>query len=107
MTKPSQPSPEAIRNAVRFPLKLPLAVRHGERDHQAHTHNISAGGVLFHVDTDLPAGFVIEFTIAMPGTVLGASSDVLVNCVGRVVRCELDSGRRLVAAIIDEYRFER
>src|SRR6266545_3028626 len=106
MVKPSQPSPEAIRNAVRFPLKLPLAVRHGENDHKAHTHNISAGGVLFHLDTDLPAGSAIEFTIAMPGAVLGASSDVLVNCVGRVVRCDLENGRRLVAAIIDEYHFE-
>ncbi len=96
-----------MRNAVRFPLKLPIAVRHGDKDHQAHTHDISAGGVLFHVDTEMPAGSAIEFTISMPAAVLGSPADVQVSCVGRVVRCESDHGRQLVAAIIDEYHFER
>jgi hypothetical protein len=96
-----------IRSAVRFPLRLPIAVRHATRRHMVETHDISAGGVLFHMDEDLTVGSTIEFTIAMPADVLGAPKDVLVNCIGRVVRCSADGGRRAVAAVIDEYRFER
>lgn len=103
-----KPDPESVlRNAVRFPLKLPLAVRYGDQDHQAHTHNISAGGVLFHADTEMPPGSAIQFTISLPAQVLGAPADVQVSCIGRVVRCESDNGRQLVAAIIDQYHFER
>jgi hypothetical protein len=100
-------SPKAVRNTVRFPLKLQADVRHGNKNHPAHTHDISAGGVLFHTDAKLPAGCKIEFTISMPGEVLGAKQDVRLNCAGRVVRSAEEDGQRLVAAIIDEYTFER
>ncbi len=96
-----------LRTAVRFPLRLPIAVKLSGEQHQAETHDISAGGVLFHLDTEMTVGSSIEFQISMPAAVLGASTDVLVSCEGRVVRCTVEGSRRAVAAVIDEYRFER
>lgn len=96
-----------IRSAVRFPLRLPIAVKTSDNETVAETENISAGGVLFQVDAAMSVGTLIEFTISMPQEVLGAPTDVLVNCMGRVVRCDEENGRRAVAAMIDEYRFER
>lgn len=96
-----------LRTAVRFPLKLPIAIKNLGEEHQAETHNISAGGVLFHLESDVKVGSSIEFSIAMPAAVLGASTDVLVTGLGRVVRCSVEGGGRAVAAVIDEYRFER
>jgi len=96
-----------MRGALRFPLKLPIAIKAGDEQHEAKTHNISAGGVLFHLDADMQVGSVIEFRIAMPAAVLGTAADVLVTGSGRVVRCEVEGNRRAVAAVIDEYRFER
>ncbi len=96
-----------LRSAVRFPLKLKIAVKDASGEHQAETRNISAGGVLFDVDTDVSVGSSIEFSITMPAEVVGAPSDVLVNCTGRVMRCAPQDGRRSVAAVIDEYRIDR
>lgn len=96
-----------MRSAVRFPLKLQISVKSAQGEQKAETRNISAGGVLFDVDTDLKVGSNIEFSIAMPADVLGTANDVLVNCQGRVMRCAPEDGRRAVAAVIDEYRFER
>jgi hypothetical protein len=96
-----------MRNSVRFPLRLPVALRTEEQKVQAQTQNISAGGVLFEVEQDLPVGSTIEFTIAMPAEILGLGKDVLVNCVGRVVRCFPEGDGRAVAAVIDDYKFER
>jgi len=52
-------------------------------------------------------GSRIEFNISLPASVLGTPNDVNVQCVGRVVRCSEEGPRRAVAAVIDEYRFER
>jgi len=41
----------------------------------------------------------------MPGAVLGTPKDVLVHCLGRVVRCSISQTQYLAAATIDEYRF--
>lgn len=99
---------QELRSAVRFPIKLPIALNSvAEAEASAETLDISAGGVLFHADTDMAVGSIITFSIAMPASVLGTPHDVMVNCVGRVIRCTEDSGRRSVAAVIDEYRFER
>jgi len=49
---------------------------------------------------------VIRFRIVLR-RLLGADTDVLVNCTGRVVRCREEKGKRAVAAVIDEYNFER
>lgn len=97
-----------MRSAVRFPIQLPVAIRTESGTYKATTTDISAGGVLFHSESPLAVGSTIEFTINMPGPVVGSSTDVLVNCVGRVVRCsEEKSGQADVAAVIDDYTFER
>ncbi len=96
-----------LRSALRFPLKLPIAVRAGDEQHEVETYNISAGGVLFHLDSQVDVGSTIEFRISIPAAVLGAAADVLVSGSGRVVRCTAAGKRRAVAAVIDEYRFER
>ena len=97
-----------MRSAVRFPIQLPVAIRTESGTYQAMTEDISAGGVLFHSESPVAVGSTIEFTINMPGPIVGSSTDVLVNCVGRVVRCsEQDSGPADVAAVIDDYSFER
>ena len=96
------------RSSVRFPLRLPLTIRTADaREHFAETADISAGGVLFHSTTALPVGTVIGFRIVLPASVLSTETDVLVNCTGRVVRAGDESGHKAVAAVIDEYRFER
>ena len=98
---------EELRSSVRFPLTLPVAVKAEDKEHRAETKDISAGGVLFYVQADMLPGSQIEFNIAMPAAVLGTAADVLVKCVGRVVRCSQEGDRRAVAAVIDEYHFER
>jgi hypothetical protein len=98
---------EEMRSSVRFPLQLPVEIKADDQSHQAETRDISAGGVLFQMDTPLKAGSAIEFRIAMPAEVLGTASDVKVHCVGRVVRTFSEEGRTSVAAVIDEYFFER
>jgi len=100
---------EELRSSVRFPIKLPIAVRTDMvgSEHAAETRDISAGGVLFNVEADMPVGSIINFSIAMPASVLGTPTDVLVNCVGRVIRSSEEQGRKSVAAVIDEYHFER
>ena len=55
----------------------------------------------------MSVGSTITFRIAMPASVLGTPADVLVNCVGRVIRCSDENGKKAVAAVIDEYKFER
>ncbi len=104
MTTESHPD---LRNAVRFPLHLPVTLKTSTEEHRAQTIDISAGGILFRTETDVPVGSVVEFTVAMPGDVLGSDHDVLVRCQGRVVRCSEESSGRSVAVVIDEYQFER
>ncbi len=104
MVKPS----EELRSAVRFPIKLPVEVKPGVgRMCEAETRNISAGGVMFYASAAMEVGSRIEFNIVMPAAVLGTATDVKVRCVGRVVRCSQEGGRKAVAAVIDEYKFDR
>lgn len=98
------------RSSVRFPLKLPITIRTADmREHFAETADISAGGVLFHTKAVMEVGATIRFRIVLPAAVLGTDTDVLVNCTGRVVRAmdEAGQGKSAVAAVIDEYGFER
>ena len=94
------------RAATRFPIRLPLAIQGGAGSEKTETRDISYTGVLFYVDADVHVGSSIEFSIVMPASVLGTPSDVVVKCVGHVVRSHLENGRKAVAAVIDEYRFE-
>jgi hypothetical protein len=115
-----------VQGAPRFPIKLPVALKSavvqsgvsqsgvpdqsgliGKTIERIETENISANGVLFRMDADVPVGSAVDFTISLPADVVGAESDVQVDCRGRVVRSFADGGRRGVGVVIDEYRFER
>jgi PilZ domain len=96
-----------VQSAARFPVKLPIAVKSDAGVRPAETQNISANGVLFEVDADMPVGSPVDFTISLPADVVGSLEDVRVDCRGRVVRSFEDGGRRGVGVVIDEYRFER
>jgi hypothetical protein len=96
-----------MQSAVRFPIKLPVSLKSKSGDNLAETQNISANGVLFQVDSEMPIGALVDFTISLPADVVGADADVQVDCRGRVVRNFEEDGRRRVGVVIDEYRFER
>jgi hypothetical protein len=101
----SAPAGQEVRCAVRFPLTLPVVISAGEDEHTALTRNVSASGVLFEMTGGLSVGEGIEFSLRMPGAILGISHDVLVHCHGRVVRCSESKSQSQVAATIDEYEF--
>jgi hypothetical protein len=111
-----------VQGAPRFPIKLPVALKSavnqtGTAGHAVassavaeetiETENISANGVLFRMDADVPVGSAVDFTLSLPADVVGAEADVQVDCRGRVVRSFDDGGRRGVGVVIDEYRFGR
>jgi hypothetical protein len=96
-----------MQSAPRFPLHLPVELKSAGGDCVAETQNISANGVLFAMDRDVPVGSLVDFTILLPGEVVGAPSNVQIDCHGRVVRSFEDRGRRGVGVVIDEYHFER
>jgi hypothetical protein len=94
-----------VRCAVRFPLSLPVLLSTGKGEVAALSRNVSASGVLFELNQELPPGMDIHFSLRMPGEVLGTLHDVLVHCLGRVVRCSMSQSQYLAAATIDEYQF--
>jgi PilZ domain len=97
-----------MQSAARFPIKLPVAVKAEGGDQATETQNISANGVLFRLDSDMPVGSMVDFTISFPAEVVGSDNDVRVDCRGRVVRSyDEEGGRRGVGVVIDEYHFER
>jgi len=96
-----------VQSAARFPIKLPIWVKSATGARVSETQNISANGVLFEIDSAMPVGSNVDFTISLPAEVVGAATDVRVDCRGRVVRSSEDAGRRGVGVVIDEYRFER
>lgn len=104
---PGRKSYTDVQSAARFPVKLPIALKSDSGICSAETQNVSANGVLFEVDAEMPVGSSVDFTISLPADVVGAENDVRVDCRGRVVRSFADGGRRGVGVVIDEYRFER
>jgi hypothetical protein len=96
-----------LQSAMRFPLRLHAQLKSGSGECMVETQNISANGVLFEMDSDMPIGSKVDFTLSLPADVVGADTDVLVDCRGRVVRNFSAEGRRGVGVVIDEYRFER
>jgi PilZ domain len=96
-----------LQSAARFPIKLPLFVKSQAGESRTETENISANGVLFRLDAEMPVGSAVDFSIALPAEVVGADTDVRVDCHGRVVRNFDDAGRCGVGVVIDEYHFER
>jgi hypothetical protein len=94
---------DAVRTAVRFPLKLALHLKTEQGTVEATTKDISSNGLLF-VSNHLPRiGSNIEFTMDMPAQVMGWESDVAIHCTGRVVRHQLSGDESMAAAVIDEY----
>ena len=98
---------EDLQSAPRFPLHLSASVKTEGTAYNAQTENISANGVLFAMDRDVPVGSIVDFTILLPADVVGARQNVQIDCRGRVVRSFDDRGRRGVGVVIDEYHFER
>jgi hypothetical protein len=98
---------EDLQSAPRFPLHLSASVKTEGAAYNAQTENISANGVLFAMDRDVPVGSIVDFTILLPADVVGARQNVQIDCRGRVVRSFDDRGRRGVGVVIDEYHFER
>ena len=92
-----------MRTAVRFPIELPLRIVTEEGVLEAMTENISANGMLFTGEELPPLDSRIEFTVKMPAAVMGAPDDVLIQCIGRVIRHQTRGGRKQAAAMIDEY----
>lgn len=98
-------SSQEVRCAVRFPLTLPVVISTGTSEYSALTSNVSASGVLFEMNSPLQVGAGIDFSLRMPGAILGTPNDVLIHCHGRVVRCSMSQAQSQVAATIDEYQF--
>ncbi|MGA2101605.1 MAG: PilZ domain-containing protein [Candidatus Sulfotelmatobacter sp.] len=98
---------EDMQGAARFPLHLSASVKTQGSAYLAETENISANGVLFAMDKDVPVGSMVDFTILLPAEVVGSGRNVQIDCRGRVVRSFDDRGRRGVGVVIDEYHFER
>ena len=96
-----------VQSAVRFPIKLPAAVKLASGQRVVETANISANGVLLSMEADVPVGSAVDFTISLPADVVGTESNVVIDCRGRVVRHCDEDGLRGVGVVIDEYRFER
>ena len=92
-----------VRTAVRFPMKLPLRVQTAQGELEAVTENISANGLLFVGDVLPPVDSRIEFTIAMPSSIMGSPCDVTIHCIGRVIRHHINGDVKKAAAVIDEY----
>ncbi len=61
---------------------------------------------MFTVNEVLEIDTPIEFTMAMPAEVLGADRDIVVHCMGRIVRYQQLEPRILAGAVIDEYFFK-
>jgi hypothetical protein len=100
------------RRSQRFQLELPLRImRTGEGDitNGALTRNISASGVLFTADTQVPLGRAIEYVVTLTN-VRGVEVDL--RCTGKVVRMEKSvpepaEDGYLIAATLDRYQFVR
>src|SRR5438094_8384737 len=96
-----------MQSAPRFPIKLPISVKSTAGASATETQNISANGVLFQLDSEMPVGSLVAFTISLPAEVVGAPTDVQLDCRRRVVRSFAEDGRRGGGGVIDEYRVDR
>ena len=94
---------DQVRTAVRFPLHLDIVVSLEGREFNAVTEDVSANGVLFAADEVPPVGAQIEFRLTMPAAVMGGTEDVMLHCIGRIVRHKRTATKNMAAAVIDEY----
>jgi hypothetical protein len=94
---------DQVRTAVRFPLHLDIVVSTAEREYHAVTEDVSANGVLFAADEVPEVGTRVEFRLKMPAAIMGGHEDVLLQCIGRIVRHKRTNTKNMAAAVIDEY----
>ncbi len=89
------------RKFRRFELKLPVEViRAGAQrlSRPGETRNLSSGGVLFTVRSQMEVGQQIEYFITLP-TAPSSGEDVRLRCKGKVVRLEPPNGDRTLTAV--------
>ena len=96
-------SQNPVRNAVRFPLALPVIIHTADGQFEAITENISANGLLFVCESLPDIDSKIEFTMVMPASIMGSDKDVGIHCTGRIVRHQHDGQDKKAAVVIDEY----
>lgn len=99
----STSSTDQVRTAVRFPLHLDIVVSTESGEFHAVTEDVSANGVLFAAENVPPIGARVEFRLTMPAAIMGGTEDVLLHCVGRIVRHKRTATKNMAAAVIDEY----
>jgi hypothetical protein len=100
------------RRNQRFQLELPVRIMRTGDGHMAQgalTRNISASGVLFSADAQVPLGDAIEYVVTLTN-VRGVEVDL--RCTGKVVRMEKSAPEPtqdgyLIAATLDRYQFVR
>jgi hypothetical protein len=92
-----------VRTAVRFPLQLEVTLSSRQGECHAVTENVSANGMLFLAEDAPDVGAQVEFELKMPAAIMGGEEDVVLHCVGRIVRHMESEGRAGAAAVIDEY----
>lgn len=98
---PSRSDP--VRTSVRFPLHLNVTISVEGREYEAVTEDVSANGLLFTGDELPPVDAEVRFRLKMPAAVMGGQEDVLLDCVGRIVRHGELAGKPTAAAVIDDY----
>jgi PilZ domain len=93
----------------RFDMRLPAIVRlDQESEFHTETQNVSARGVFFYLDKQVPAGTRCEVTLTFPPHIT-LTDAVRVRFTARVIRVEspLPSQRIGTAAMIEDYEFLR
>lgn len=88
---------------MRFPLHLEVTLSSPQGECHAVTENVSSNGMLFLADDVPDVGTRVEFELKMPAAIMGGHDDVVLHCVGRIVRHLESEGRTGAAAVIDEY----
>lgn len=116
-----QPESQERRMMRRFDMRLPAVVRLAQDQHKdqdsnqdqegefhTETQNVSARGVFFYLDRQVPAGTRCEVTLTFPPHIT-LTDAVRVRFTARVIRVEspLPSLRIGTAAMIEEYEFLR
>ena len=95
-----------MRSAVRFPLALHVELHTEAGPVQALTRDVSAVGVQFQMAYAPRIGSTLEWSMHLPGNVMGTPDDITVACVGRVVWAAPSGNHVHVGAMIDQYVFK-